>query len=213
MVVLEAAGLHKNFGGGELLGGLDLRVDAGQTVVLRGPNGAGKSTLLGCLAGSVVPDTGSIAIGDHDLRIDPVGARKKLRYLPQEVTVPPGVTGDELLALWADVYGGTADQANAAAVTGLGEALARLATTYSVGMRRLLAFGGLLLGPAALFVLDEPFAGVDDEGRQCMLAALEAATAAGAGVVLATHGHDVGALERLSPRTLQLGEGRAPEDD
>jgi ABC-type multidrug transport system ATPase subunit len=214
MTALVARGLTKNFGAGELLGGLDLDVAGGETLVLRGPNGAGKSTLLGCLAGTVVPDAGTVEIAGHDLQRAPVPARGALRYLPQEVQVPDGVTGEELLGLWADVHeGGRADLGRARAVTGLGPALARLATAYSVGMRRLLAFGGLMLGPAALFVLDEPFAGVDDDGRARMIGALQRARTDGAGIVLATHGHDVAALADLSPRTLGLAGPTADAPD
>jgi ABC-type multidrug transport system ATPase subunit len=206
MTCLRAEALHKSYGAGELLGGLDLDVAAGEAVVLRGPNGAGKSTLLGCLAGVVIPDRGRIAVAGHDLHEAPVKARAALRYLPQEVVVPQGVTGRELLQLWADVYGGAADLPAAEAATGLGDALQRLATTYSVGMRRLLAFGGVLLGKARLLVLDEPFAGVDEDGRARMVQALVAAQRGGAGLVLATHGHDIAAVDALHPRTLVLGD-------
>ena len=204
MAALQATGLFKNFGSHELLDGLDLHVAAGETVVLRGPNGAGKSTLLGCLAGVVVPDKGRVVIDGHDLQAQPLPARRALRYLPQEVEVPPGVSGEELLRLWADVFGASSTEA-AAAATGLGDALPRLATTYSVGMRRLLAFGAVMLGEAKLLVLDEPFAGVDVVGRARMRKALVARRAAGAAIVLATHGHDVEALDELSPRELRLG--------
>lgn len=206
--VLAALELHKSFGSGELLGGLSLSIAPGEAVVLRGPNGAGKSTLLGCLAGTVVPDRGTIAIAGHDLQREPLKARGALRYLPQEIEVPPGISGAELLEIWADVYGDRAGAATAGRYSGLGDALPRLATTYSVGMRRQLAFAGLLPGSARLWVLDEPFAGVDDEGRTRMLAQLARAQREGAGLVLATHGHDVDGLDDLHPRVLPLGEAR-----
>ncbi len=212
MAALRATGLHKNFGDHELLDGLDLEIEPGETVVLRGPNGAGKSTLLGCLAGVVVPDRGRVLIDGHDLLADPLPARRALRYLPQEVEVPPGVSGQELLRLWADVFGAPSID-TAAAATGLGDALPRLATTYSVGMRRLLAFGSVMLGDAKLLVLDEPFAGVDDEGRARMRKALVARRDTGSAIVLATHGHDVEALDELSPRQLRLGGPLTVDDD
>lgn len=203
--LLVAEDLHKDFGSGELLGGLSLFVGAGEAIVLRGPNGAGKSTLLGCLAGTVAPDRGRVEIAGHDLLRDPVAARVPLRFLAQEVEVPQGVSGRELLEIWADVYRDRDGLARAQEVSGLGDALPRLATTYSVGMRRQLAFAGLVPGTPRVWVLDEPFAGVDDDGRARMLAHLRGRLEAGAAIVLATHGHDIATLEELEPRELVLG--------
>jgi ABC-type multidrug transport system ATPase subunit len=203
---LRARGVSKRFGKHEVLRGIDLVVDAGQAVTLVGPNGAGKSTLLGCVCGTVVPDDGTIEIGGHDLRARPIEARAALRYLAQEVEVPRGLTGRELLAFFADVHGDAAGVEAAARFTDLGDALDRLATTYSVGMRRQLAFAGLLPGRARLLVLDEPFAGVDRDGRARMLAVLRERMAAGAGLLLAAHDQDLPDLDELGARRFDLRE-------
>ena len=186
-----------------VLDAISLRVEPGQTVVLRGPNGSGKSTLLGCIAGTVIPDEGRIAIAGHDLQREPLLARGALRYLPQEPEVPAGLSGRELLGFFADVFGDPGGAERAAAFLGFGDALERFATTYSVGMRRLLAFAALLPGTGAgrgrLWVLDEPFAGVDEEGRAKIRDALQRALRDGAGVVVAAHDRDVQDVEPLSP--------------
>lgn len=196
-LVIEA--LTKRYADRTVLGSLSLRVEPGQTVVLRGPNGSGKSTLLGCIAGSVIPDEGRIAIGGHDLAREPLRARVALRYLPQEPEVPPGLSGRELLAFFAEVYGDPTAVERAAAFLDFGDALERFATTYSVGMRRLLMFAALLPGRGRLWVLDEPFAGVDAEGRAKIRGAIERALTTGAGIVLAAHDRDVQDIEPLSP--------------
>jgi ABC-type multidrug transport system ATPase subunit len=206
---LVATGIVKRFGRRVVLGGQDLRVEPGEAVVLRGPNGSGKSTLIGCICGTVIPDEGTIAIGGHDLRAEPLEARARLRYLPQEVEVPPGLTGRELLSFFADVHGDGGGLERAAAFTELGEALDRLATTYSVGMRRLLGFATLLPGDAGLWVLDEPFAGVDAHGRARMLEVLERARSRGVGILLAAHDRDAPELTALDARQVELE--RAPE--
>lgn len=206
---LVATGVLKRFGRRVVLQDQTLRVDPGEAVVLRGPNGSGKSTLIGCICGTVIPDAGTIAIGGHDLQAEPLAARARLRYLPQEIEVPPGLTGRELLSFFADVHGDASGLERAAAFTELGDALDRLATTYSVGMRRLLAFATLLPGEADLWVLDEPFAGVDEQGRGRMLSALERARAKGVGVLLAAHDRDAPELTALQARQVELA--RAPE--
>jgi ABC-type multidrug transport system ATPase subunit len=205
-LVVEA--LTKRYADRTVLDRVSLRVEPGQTVVLRGPNGSGKSTLLGCLAGTVIPDEGRIAIAGHDLRREPLRARGALRYLPQEPEVPPGLSGCELLGFFADAYGDPAGAERAAAFLGFGDALERFATTYSVGMRRLSMFAALLPGRGRLWVLDEPFAGVDADGRARIRGAIERVLADGAGVVLAAHDRDVQDVEPLSPVQVDVGPRR-----
>jgi ABC-type multidrug transport system ATPase subunit len=202
-LVVEA--LTKRYADRTVLDAVSLRVEPGQTVVLRGPNGSGKSTLLGCIAGTVIADEGRIVIGGHDLGREPLRARAALRYLPQEPEVPPGLSGRELLGFFAEVYGDAGAVERAAAFLGFGGALERFATTYSVGMRRLLMFAALLPGRGRLWVLDEPFAGVDAEGRARIRRAIERALADGAGVVLAAHDRDVQDVEALSPVRVDVG--------
>lgn len=209
-LVVEA--VTKRYAGHTVLDAIELRVAPGKTVVLRGPNGSGKSTLLGCIAGTVIPDEGRIAIGGHDLLREPLRARAALRYLPQEPEVPPGLSGRELLGFFGDVYGDPGSVERAASFLGFGAALDRFATTYSVGMRRLLMFAALLPGSGRLWVLDEPFAGVDAEGRAKILGAVERALQGGAGVVLAAHDRDVQDVEPLSPQSFDVSAGRSPSD-
>ncbi|HCL3145386.1 TPA: amino acid ABC transporter ATP-binding protein [Pseudomonas aeruginosa] len=60
---VEIRGLHKNFGGIEVLRGIDLKVERGQTVSILGSSGSGKSTMLRCINWLEVPDGGEIYIG------------------------------------------------------------------------------------------------------------------------------------------------------
>jgi len=196
----------KRYAGRTVLDALSLRVEAGETVVLRGPNGAGKSTLLGCIAGAVIPDEGRIEIGGHDLATAPLAARAALRFLPQEPEVPAGLGGDELLRFFAEVHGDPASFDRAAAFLGFGDALAHFATTYSVGMRRLLMFAALLPGRGRLWVLDEPFAGVDEHGREKIRAVLLRALSEGAGVVIAAHDRDIVDVAPLDPRRFDVDQ-------
>ncbi|MEM6991886.1 MAG: ABC transporter ATP-binding protein [Myxococcota bacterium] len=205
--VLVVDRVDKVFGPHTVLDAVSLSVPGGGAVVLRGPNGAGKSTLLSCIAGTLVPDRGTVTIDGHPMKDEPLAARAAMRYLPQEVEVPAGITGRELITLSADIFGADAAQVErAASLTGLGDALDRFASTYSVGMRRRLAFGSLMLGAPALFVLDEPFAGVDADGRARLLHALTAAKERGAGIVLAAHDRDAEDVARLAPTRFDLGE-------
>ncbi len=202
--VLCLRGIAKRYGTHVVLDGVDLEVAPGEAVALLGPNGTGKSTLIGCVCGAVIPDAGQILIDGVDLRTDPVVARRRLRYLPQEVDVPEGLTGHEILEFYADVFGDRQDLPKAEALASLGPALTLLASTYSVGMRKRLMFAGLLPGEGRLYVLDEPFAGVDGESRERLIAWLKRRQAAGAGLLLAAHDQDREALEALGARNFDL---------
>jgi len=186
-VPLRATSLCKRYGARTLFEGLGLEVAAGEVAALLGPNGTGKSTLLGCITGAVIADAGRIEIGGHDLEAAPLAARGALRALPQEVEVPEGLTGRELIEFFAAVFADPRGQASALELADLGPPIDALATTYSVGMRKRLMFAALTLGPGSLYVLDEPFAGVDREGRGRMVDALTRALARGAGVLLSAH--------------------------
>jgi ABC-type multidrug transport system ATPase subunit len=201
---LEVSGLSKAYAGNRVLVDVALSVAAGEAVALLGPNGAGKSTLIGCVCGTVIADAGHVAIAGHELRSQPIQARQRLRYLAQEVDVPIGLTGRELLEFHADVFGDRRSLAEAEALAELGPALDLLATTYSVGMRRRLAFAAMACGDPALYVLDEPFAGVDAQSRERLLAWLLGRKRAGAGILMAAHASDREALDALDARAFAL---------
>ncbi len=212
-VPLRVVGVSKSYAGNHVLAEVSLEVAAGEVVALLGPNGAGKSTLIGCVCGTVIPDAGTIEIAGHDLRNEPIQARRGLRYLAQEVDVPSGLTGRELLEFHADVFDDRGSLSTAEQLADLGPAIELLATTYSVGMRRRLAFAAMACGDAALYVLDEPFAGVDAQSRDRLLAWLLERKRAGAGILLAAHASDREALDTLEARPFELGKAQNSSSD
>ncbi|HEY4956737.1 MAG TPA: amino acid ABC transporter ATP-binding protein [Caldimonas sp.] len=70
MPLIEVSGLHKSFGGHEVLKGISLQVMRGQVLALIGPSGGGKSTLLRCINLLTVPDLGRITVGDQAIDFD-----------------------------------------------------------------------------------------------------------------------------------------------
>jgi len=209
--VLEISGLSKRFAD-PVLCDISLTIAPGEVIALIGPNGAGKSTLLAAVAGTVIPDAGTIEIAGHDLCAAPLLARAALRYLPQEIDLPAGITGRELLELHAAIFEAPLTPA-ALDLASLGQALDHLATSYSVGMRRRTLLAALSLGQPALWIADEPLAGLDRPSRIAAITLLKTRAAAGAGVLLAAHEADDPWLADLGAKIVLLDHGTLRADD
>ena len=194
---LTIRSLTKRYANRIILDSLSLEVRPGEAIALMGPNGAGKTTLLSCVAGTTIADQGAIEIGGYSLRQDPLGARRAMRYLPQEVEFPDGMTGHEVLDFYGSVFDDPGSLDELKRVADLDDSLDLLTTTYSVGMRRRLMFAGLAPGQASLFVLDEPFAGADRESRARFCNFLISRMKQGAGILLAAHEQDAPELKRI----------------
>ena len=94
---LIVKGLHKKFGGKEVVRGVDLEANGGEVVGLLGPNGAGKTTTFSMVAGFLRPTSGTLSLNGIDLTTSPayMRARKGLVYLPQESSVFRKLTVEE----------------------------------------------------------------------------------------------------------------------
>ena len=186
---------------------LDFAIPPGSAALLRGSNGSGKSTLLRCLAGLLPPAAGMVLWDGRPAAEDAEGFRARLHYLGHLDGVKPALSLGENLHFWQSLRG-RADPALARqALDDFGLLpLAELpATLLSAGQRRRLALARLLAAPAALWLLDEPNAALDEESHGRLAAALERHRAGGGIVIAAAHGSfdlpaaTVLALDRFRP--------------
>ena len=190
------------------LAGADLDVDGGETVLLRGPNGAGKSTLLRACAGLVTVSDGDAVVLGCDLRRDRRGVRRRVgllghaTFLYEDLSVRENVT--------FAVRAAAADSRAVAptlARLGLDGRLANVdAGRLSAGQRRRVALAVLVAREPELWLLDEPHAGLDSEGRDLLDGLITDAAAGGATVVLASH--EVERAGALAGRTLTVAGGQ-----
>jgi heme ABC exporter ATP-binding subunit CcmA len=191
------------------LAGIDLDVAAGEIVLLRGPNGAGKTTLLRTCAGLLPVARGEALVLGHDLR-DRRQAREVRRRvgllghasgLYEELTVADNVR------FWSRAAGALEADARAALETcGLAGRLAEVPVArLSAGQRRRTSLACLLARRPELWLLDEPHAGLDAEGRDRIDELVRGAVEAGATVVVASH--DVDRAEALADRVVHLAGG------
>lgn len=195
------------------LAGATLRVAEREVLLLKGPNGAGKTTLLRVCAGLVPVARGRATVLGHDLATDRSAVRPYVGLLGHH----NGLYADLSVRNNVEFWGRTAGASDAeirAAMSQLGLD-GRLATVdvsrLSAGQRRRTALACLLARRAQLWLLDEPHAGLDAEGRDLLDSVIRAAVAAGATVMVASH-----ELERaaaLATRTVTVAGGTIIDDE
>ena len=199
-------------GGFPALSGLDLTVAHGEVVLVAGPNGAGKTTLLNVCGGLVPVARGSA----HVLGVDLTGDRAALRHRVGLLGHRNGLYGDltvsENLTFWSDLVGATPEEtARSVEAAGLAGRLADVkVTALSAGQRRRTALAVLLIRRAELWLLDEPHAGLDPDGRGELDALIRLAATSGVTVMLASH--DLDRSRDLADREITVVGGAVVEE-
>ncbi|MCU0968100.1 MAG: cytochrome c biogenesis heme-transporting ATPase CcmA [Rubrivivax sp.] len=189
--MLEARGLGVQRGDRPLLRGLSFDLAPGEVVWLRGRNGRGKTTLLRLLAGLGEPVRGQVQLGGHPVRRLPEELRRRLVYLAHVNALKDDLTVVEALRFLARLRG---DDPGVEAVDaalerlGVGRMRAAAVRTLSQGQRRRSALARLALpAPPAVWLLDEPFDALDDEGVRALHALLSEHAGRGGSVLLTSH--------------------------
>jgi heme exporter protein A len=201
---LQSEGLAVRRGERLLLRGVALTLEPGQAVVLIGPNGVGKTSLLRVLAGLLPRAAGQLSLAGLDPREEPEAYAAKIHYVGHRDGVKSALTAAENLRFWMRLLGtGKGSDADALRTFGLTR-LADLPAGYlSAGQKRRLALARLAAIPRALWLLDEPAAGLDADGRGCLAEAIALHRARGGLVAMASHGE----LSIPDSRVYRVGEG------
>ncbi len=183
------------------LAGASLSVGRGEIVLLQGPNGAGKTTLLRLCAGLLPVERGEARILGVDVTRERRLVRARVGLLGHANGLYDDLSVEENVRFWARTVGATdAEIDDALARLGLDGRLAETKVArLSAGQRRRTALAALVARRPELWLLDEPHAGLDAEGREVIDDVLQRAAAAGATVVVASHERDrTGALAQRS---------------
>jgi ABC-2 type transport system ATP-binding protein len=208
---IAATGLRKSYGDKLVLDGIDLTVPKGTTFALLGPNGAGKTTVVNILSTLIGADGGEIRVAGHDVAREPDAVRDAIGVTGQFSAVDGLLTGEENLALMADLRHldraeGRRRIAQLLEQFDLVEAAKKPAMTYSGGMRRRLDLAMTLVSrPRAIF-LDEPTTGLDPRGRRDMWEIIRDLVTSGVTVFLTTQYLEE--ADHLADRIALLDHGR-----
>ena len=190
--MLVAKDLHKAYGARQALRGLSFSLTAGHILGFLGPNGAGKTTSIRILTTILQPDRGQFAV-DGTPSDNPEEIRRKIGVLPENLGLPKQMTGIEYLNYFGQLYGRTAGEARAHALSlleevGLQPRAKSLVGTYSHGMRQRLGIARALVNDPMVVFLDEPTLGLDPRGQQELLSLVRRiARERNAGIVLCSH--------------------------
>lgn len=195
------------------LAGVDLDVGRGELVLLSGPNGAGKTTLLRACAGLVPVVDGDARVLGVDLRTDPRAVRHRVGLLGHATGLYDDLTVAENVRFWARAGRARRADADAAmARLGLDGRLADVAVArLTAGQRRRTALAVMVARRPELWLLDEPHAALDQEGRELVDRLMTDAVAAGATVIFASH--ELDRVRRLAHRRVQVAGGLTDPSD
>jgi ABC-2 type transport system ATP-binding protein len=209
--MLEAVALTKSFGGHRALDRLDLRVEPGEIVCLLGANGAGKTTTINLFLGFLEPTSGEARVDGIDVRADPVGTKRKLLYVPEQIALFGELTGLENLAYFAALSGvedrSKSNLRECLRQAGLADAaMERRAAAYSKGMRQKVGVALAIAKQARAMLLDEPTSGLDPQASAEFHALIVRQRDAGAAILMVTH--DLFRAREVGTRIGVMREGR-----
>lgn len=185
----------------------DLEIAPGVTLLL-GPNGAGKSSLLKLAAGVERPRSGRVLVGEHDLSVDEVAARRLLAYVPEQPDLSPYATIADVVRLVCALRGeALAVGHDALARAGLAQLGDRTVRELSMGQRRRALLAMAFVGRPECVLLDEPLEGMDRGMQETIVAWVAAMAADGRVVVIATH--ELEPFVTLAERAILVVDGSA----
>jgi ABC-2 type transport system ATP-binding protein len=210
---ISVAHLRRVYGDFTAVDDLSFDVGPGEIVGLIGPNGAGKTTTLRSLAGILRPTSGTVAIDGHDIVADPIEAKRRLAFMPDEPHLFEYLTVEEHLGLIARLYSVDDFAARSAALLRELELIGKersLPGELSRGMRQKVVIAcGLVRRPSVL-LFDEPLTGLDPVGIRRMRETIVARGRDGASILVSSHLLHL--VEEICTRVIIMDGGRKVAD-
>ena len=190
---------------------INMTVEDGDIYGFIGPNGAGKTTTLKCIAGIHSFESGSILLDGVSVKDEPIRFKRMIAYIPDDPDMYDYLTGIQYLNFISDVFGVSKDDrvsriAKYAEEFELTSSLGDLISAYSHGMKQKLAIIAALVHSPKLFILDEPFVGLDPKASVTLKAIMRDICSQGGAIFFSTHVLDV--AEKLCNKVSIIKEGR-----
>ena len=190
---------------------LNLEIKDGEIFGFLGPNGAGKTTTIRMITGILEPDGGDILIDGFSIRSNPLEAKKRFGFVPDNPDMFLKLKGIEYLNFLAEIYDVPFEdsQERIEKLTKKFEIYNNLNNTiesYSHGMRQKIVICGALISNPKNWILDEPMTGLDPKSSFDLKEMMREHTKKGNAVFFSTHILDV--AERLCDRVGIINKGK-----
>jgi ABC-2 type transport system ATP-binding protein len=210
--ILEIEHLYGGYLPGKpVLHDLQMTLQPGEMLGLIGLNGAGKSTTIKHILGLLQPQRGEVRVAGRTLQSDPLGYRSAFAYVPESSELYDELTVREHLELTGMAYGLTREQLSERAERLLAEFQMSekrdsLPIQLSKGMRQKVMIMNAFLVEPALYVIDEPFLGLDPLAMRSLLELMAERKRKGAGLLISSH--ILSTIEAYCDKFVVLHRGR-----
>lgn len=204
--------LSKTYKGGKkAVDGLSLEISEGDIYGFIGHNGAGKTTTIKCVTGILEFSEGEIWIGGTSIKADPIACKRNIAYIPDNPDLYENMTGIQYLNFIADIFaiprvereGAIEKYADLLELT---SSLGDLISSYSHGMKQKLAIISALIHKPKLFVMDEPFVGLDPKAAHTLKEIMKEQCKNGSAIFFSTHVLEV--AEKLCNKIAIIKDGK-----
>ena len=203
---ISAADVTKRYGDLTAVDGVSLEVSPGEIFGIIGPNGAGKTTFMECLEGLRRPTSGTIDVLGEDPSRPSTRWRERIGVQLQTAALPPKITVNEAMALFASMYSNPADPAQLLNELGIAAKGRSYVDKLSGGQRQRVFIALALLGKPEVVFLDELTTALDPQARLAMWDVVRSIRRGGATVVMTTHYMEE--AEALCDRVAVIDAGR-----
>jgi len=166
MAAIAIENLSKSYGRIHALSGVSFLIEPGEVIGLLGPNGAGKTTLMKILTGYLEPDAGDVRVHGIDVIADPLGAQRRIGYLPESAPLYGEMLVQEYLEMMAALRGVAVERRHARMrdvirACGLADRVVQPISTLSKGYRQRVGLAQAIIHEPDILILDEPTTGLD----------------------------------------------------
>ena len=210
--MLKISNLTKTYKGGKkAVDNLSLDICAGDIYGFIGHNGAGKTSTIKCVTGILEFSEGDILVGGKSIKSDPIECKKMIAYIPDNPDLYENMTGIQYLNFIADIFAISSTERQAAIkqyadLLELTSNLGDLISSYSHGMKQKLAIISALIHKPKLYVMDEPFVGLDPKAAHTFKDIMKEQCKNGSAIFFSTHVLEV--AEKMCNKIAIIRDGK-----
>jgi ABC-2 type transport system ATP-binding protein len=191
--------------------GVSLTIEAGDIFGFVGHNGAGKTTLLKSIAGIIDFNEGEITVDGFNIKKEPLKVKQRIAYIPDNPDIYESLTGIQYLAFISDVFEISEEERSReidryATLFEIKDVLNNPITSYSHGMKQKLVIISALIHKPKLFLLDEPFVGLDPKASFQLKEIFKDMCNNGTAIFFSTHVLEV--VEKLCNKVAIIKQGK-----